>query len=76
MENITHTRWGFFKYSVTENFSRAGEFCFHKQTMNSSCLYTCLVQITNNNKTKKKIKIGPKISSGNISNKNYTYPTA
>lgn len=45
---------GFLKYNITEKFSRAGEFCFHRQMMNSSCLYTCLVQMTNNNKTTKK----------------------
>lgn len=56
MENITHILLGFLKYGVTENFSRAGEFCFHKQTMNSSCLYACLVQITSNNKTSKRKK--------------------
>lgn len=59
MKNITHISLGFFKYSITENFSRAGEFCFHKQTMNSSRLYTRLVHITNNNKAatiKKKVQ--------------------
>lgn len=52
---ILHTPlWGFFKYSVTKNFSRAREFCSDKQTMSSSCFYTYLIQITNNNKTTKR----------------------
>lgn len=52
---ILHTSlWGFFKYSVTKNFSRAREFCSDKQTMSSSCFYTYLIQITNNNKTTKR----------------------